>query len=431
MSTRAELPLGLLLRFNWGEHRLHSELLRSDVRRGFSIGSATGVDFACGDVSGTERFELVSAREARTVRFQKGMKGTLWRGDESVLLSQAIESGDASPDDNAFAVTLGPRDALALEVSGLNIEALPVRVPEPVAVDFIESLDLRLLNVFGVVFAAAMLVIVSAVANENPGLGSDDGLAASKSLAHFVMEEKPKPKKAAATQQKKDTPSREGKAPPAKTVSAQKTTGKQQGPKNIAAMLAGAFGPTIGGDDGEMREALGALKKSQSLASLGIEGLGIKGDASGGGGGHTIGMGGIHSHGRGGRDPGYGVVGGLCGGLPCKDRPDLPLPTVDGPIVIGMDKELIRAVIHRHRQEIRYCYEQSLTQHPDAAGKTSVKFVINAAGTVPSSHVVDSTMHDPELETCVADRVRTWEFPGPPGGGIVMVTYPLVFTRQR
>ena len=94
-----------------------------------------------------------------------------------------------------------------------------------------------------------------------------------------------------------------------------------------------------------------------------------------------------------------------------------------------MDKELIRQVIHSHRDQVRFCYELGLTKNPSLVGKTAVRFVITGSGDVTGASVVDSTVKSAELETCIAGRVGSWKFPKPPGGGTVMVTYPFVFQR--
>ena len=95
----------------------------------------------------------------------------------------------------------------------------------------------------------------------------------------------------------------------------------------------------------------------------------------------------------------------------------------------SLDKELIRQVIKRNINQIRYCYESQLTRNPKLSGKVSVKFVISASGSVAQSQVAQATTINAELETCVAGRVRTWVFPKPKGGGVVIVTYPFVFTQ--
>lgn len=100
------------------------------------------------------------------------------------------------------------------------------------------------------------------------------------------------------------------------------------------------------------------------------------------------------------------------------------------PIVMGsLDPELIRQVIHRNRGQIRHCYESQLAQFPKLSGSVTVKFVIAASGTVASSQVAKSDLGNNELEACVTDRVRTWLFPKPKGGGVVVVTYP--FTLKQ
>jgi hypothetical protein len=35
-------------------------------------------------------------------------------------------------------------------------------------------------------------------------------------------------------------------------------------------------------------------------------------------------------------------------------------------------------------------------------------------------------MNNPNVEQCIAQAVRRWEFPKPQGGGIVIVSYPFV-----
>jgi TonB family protein len=105
--------------------------------------------------------------------------------------------------------------------------------------------------------------------------------------------------------------------------------------------------------------------------------------------------------------------------------------TSSDPTVMGsLDKELIRKVIHANRGQIRYCYESQLNRFPKLEGKVSVKFVISASGSVATSQVAGSTAGNAELETCVAGRVKTWMFPKPKGGGVVVVTYPFIFKQQ-
>ena len=112
----------------------------------------------------------------------------------------------------------------------------------------------------------------------------------------------------------------------------------------------------------------------------GLGGLGLRGSGLGGGGfGNTIGIGDIGTRGRGGGLNGYGSSVGTLGK---KSSSDVAISS-GNPVVEGsMDKELIRRVIHEHRNQVRYCYESELQRHPGLNGKVTVKFVIGAAGQV-------------------------------------------------
>ena len=103
--------------------------------------------------------------------------------------------------------------------------------------------------------------------------------------------------------------------------------------------------------------------------------------------------------------------------------------TINAPVVKGsLDKEIIRRIIRRHINEVKYCYEQELTRKPELGGRVAVQFTIAATGQVIASVLQNSTMGNPRVENCVVQAVRRWEFPKPLGGGIVIVSYPFSFT---
>jgi len=93
-----------------------------------------------------------------------------------------------------------------------------------------------------------------------------------------------------------------------------------------------------------------------------------------------------------------------------------------------LDKELIRRVIQRHVNEIRFCYEKELATKPTLEGRLVVQFTIGASGEVLASIVRDSTLNDAAVEQCVAHAVKRWVFPKP-AGGIVIVSYPFVLNH--
>ena len=94
-------------------------------------------------------------------------------------------------------------------------------------------------------------------------------------------------------------------------------------------------------------------------------------------------------------------------------------------------KDDIRKVIHLHREEIRYCYEQSLLGATPHEGKIAVKFVIAPWGSVVVQDVVEDSVHSPELQQCILEQIGRWRFPCPNGGGKVIVTYPFVFSAPK
>jgi metallo-beta-lactamase class B len=96
----------------------------------------------------------------------------------------------------------------------------------------------------------------------------------------------------------------------------------------------------------------------------------------------------------------------------------------------NLDKEVIRSVIRRHLDEVKFCYEEELVRQPGLAGRIMVQFTIAASGQVVASVLQNSTMGNARVETCTVEAVRRWQFPKPLGGGIVIVSYPFVLTPQ-
>jgi TonB family protein len=198
---------------------------------------------------------------------------------------------------------------------------------------------------------------------------------------------------------------------------------------NEGSHIASIFGrDTALGMDAE--NVLGGLIGNQIGEAYGVGGLGLVGTGAGGGGTGegTIGLGNLGTIGKGGgggSGSGYGRGAGGLGGRRAKAPEVLPgVANVRG----SLDKEIIRRIIRRHINEVKYCYEQELTRKADLGGRVAVTFTIAATGQVVTSVVQNSTMGNARVENCVVQAVRRWEFPKPLGGGIVIVTYPFSFT---
>ncbi|MFK7998133.1 MAG: TonB family protein, partial [Polyangiales bacterium] len=109
------------------------------------------------------------------------------------------------------------------------------------------------------------------------------------------------------------------------------------------------------------------------------------------------------------------------------DGRSLTPPVVD-PVVRGsLSKEVIRNVIQRHINEVRYCYERALHDAPDLEGRVTVRFIIAGNGTVRSATAQTPPPGFAQVAACVVQRMRRWRFPAPAGGGIVVVNYPFAF----
>jgi len=54
------------------------------------------------------------------------------------------------------------------------------------------------------------------------------------------------------------------------------------------------------------------------------------------------------------------------------------------------------------------------------------KCIIAPTGAVQTAIKASSTVGNPQLEGCIVNAVRRWNFPAPEGGGIVAVTYPFL-----
>lgn len=184
----------------------------------------------------------------------------------------------------------------------------------------------------------------------------------------------------------------------------------------------GALGGVFEAGLGEaLGESIGRL--SATKGSLTGSGLGARGPGPGGGGLDRIGsIDGVGTRGRGsGQDLGEG------GGLGPKRVGELRT-SPDFLSVGGLDPALIDQVVKRQLETFRFCYQRELSRSPELAGKVTVQFVIAPDGSVSRSSVKSSSLGSAAVESCLADRMRRLSFPAPRGGGIVMVSYPFIFS---
>jgi TonB family protein len=180
---------------------------------------------------------------------------------------------------------------------------------------------------------------------------------------------------------------------------------------------------------------LGQLEGTTIAGAFGQGGLHQYGTGTGGGGTgeHTVGLGGFGTLGkyRGGVGPGdgpgtgYGDAVGKLGTRRAITPEVLPgILTAQG----ALDKEIIRRIVRRHINEVKYCYDQALVRQPKLDGRMVVRFTIAGTGHVLASFVQSTTLGSPAVEMCVANAVKRWEFPAPRQGGLAIVSYPFTFS---
>lgn len=451
--SKSNGPQGVSLRLLWGDQRVGEFFVPPGLKKGFTVGSAKGVDFVMGDSKlGGPSFEVLRTDgQSFTVRFARKMKGELTRKGETLDLEAVMEAGKASSDGDAYALTLEADDFFWVDLGGLTLEAQFQSVPKRVVVPLGENLDYTALNIFLVMFFIATAFVIHSMNSSGEGDEYADELAGNDArIAKLIIKapETQKNKFLEKLNQQKEKKSGEmaqkaradegqmGKKNEPKTANRTAPKGDPNKKDEARALTAKIFGGGKGGIStifgkaglgGELKSAMGNMFGAKAGDAGGFGGMGLRGSGGGGGGtGDSIGIGGIGTKGRGGGSGSYGTGVGTLGG---KQSVDVGITSSDPEVMGSLDKELIRQVIQRNRGQIRYCYESLLNRFPKLGGKVSVKFIISATGAVATSNVAQSTAGNSDLETCVAGRVRTWKFPEPKGGGSVIVTYPFIFKQ--
>lgn len=98
------------------------------------------------------------------------------------------------------------------------------------------------------------------------------------------------------------------------------------------------------------------------------------------------------------------------------------------PALVGsLTKEQVETTMRQNLGRVRGCYSRLLRADPKAAGTVTVRLSVAGDGKVSEAAIASSTLADEALQTCVADKVRTFRFPKAKDGGSTQVTYPFVF----
>ena len=92
----------------------------------------------------------------------------------------------------------------------------------------------------------------------------------------------------------------------------------------------------------------------------------------------------------------------------------------------SLDRDLIQKVINENINQIQRCYERALVNKPGLSGKVQVEWVIALSGSVSSARQAFSNLESAEVVNCILSSIRSWRFPQPKGGDVI-VNYPFMF----
>jgi TonB family protein len=81
----------------------------------------------------------------------------------------------------------------------------------------------------------------------------------------------------------------------------------------------------------------------------------------------------------------------------------------DGRATGTRDRDAVAAVVAKHTSAIQFCYQRELKRSPNLKGKVVVRFVITPQGAIESVTILASTLSNPTVENCIAERIKRWD----------------------
>lgn len=371
-----------------------------------------------------ERF--VVARPARggwVARVPRGAGAYALRGD-----TWAEVRGEADASGHATLIPLEIGRPLRIVHGRLCVELLPDLVPAVPSRDFKSGIDPQI----GYPFAACLFA-VGVMLLAMPALQKDVPDFSPQKLAPIRAVLAPPPKKPDKTKElvlKEDKPTERPKEakekPTPQKVVKQQVAMAIQAVKKVTAgaavqSLLAAVGK-IGGPKGVGDKGMGyKLSPLFGKPPIAMAGMGV-GPGLGGFGPLTKSLGELRGMGGGG--PGFlgtaGIGKGRVGGLV------VSAPKGQAKIRGTMDREAIAKVINEHIAEIRACYERALLKEAGLTGKLVFEWTIDLGGAVSEVKVKVAGLKSTDATNCMIGSLRTWRFPKPVGG-IVVVSYPFIF----
>ena len=364
-------------------------------------------------------------------------------GDTRYSFDELVSEGKATRSATGYEISVSEDLRLVIDIDGVIYFAHMVQPGKRVLAKMAENIDYPMLGIFA--FCAFLGVMFGVLMYFSKGRAENEMLEIPDRFVELLLERpEPEPRESKKPSGNPDAgegakaKKEEGKVGK-KDAKMQKAKGNKReirkteqdrqiaenagvlGAMRDAGDLDGVFGSA--GLNSQLTGGIGGLIGAKGT-QIGSGGLGSRGSGLGGG-GTAEGLGGLGTKGIGSGSSGFGAGGGNFG---AKGSGNISAVGGD-PIILGaLDRSLIDEVIKRSMSQIRYCYQRELTKDPSLNGKLVVKFTIAGDGSVSQAGKKTSTMGNAAVEQCVVGRFYRMQFPEPKGGGIVVVSYPFLFS---
>lgn len=91
--------------------------------------------------------------------------------------------------------------------------------------------------------------------------------------------------------------------------------------------------------------------------------------------------------------------------------------------------DAIEAMVNKHQDAIVDCYKRVARLNPNLKGSITVQFTIEPNGRVSAVRILQSTLHNTKVESCISRRIRSWRFQAiDPKEGRAIFRQKFVFT---
>ncbi len=418
-----------------GEHLVEARLLsRGDS---FHAGPALGLlqRLRAPDLPRRLRLFKLTRKGTCAFQFPGRAHGLVRRAGKATALGELSAVARVHRRGQSFSLPLSAGDIVEMSDGPLFYRGRFVRaprIPRRVRRPWRERLDGVITRALGssALFHLLVLVLIAVLAPDSAALQApappQDAFVEVNLDTKLTLEEPPKPPEpeppAEAPAPKPPTPSRAPNPRPRPRAG-----GTSKKPKGVLGLLAKSGAASTAGPAAAAAAAtnVSVAKVPGPSSGFRVSGLQSKvasSDVSLGGGG------GLETRGAAALRGGGGGGGALSGSAGRRQVGALvqKVPRMMHSTGGSLDRSEIQRVINENIGQIQRCYERELVRQPGLSGKIQVEWVIGSSGAVRTARQQFSNLSSTNVSNCIMNAIRTWRFPTPKGGDVV-VSYPFIF----